>query len=206
MKTGEPWLNWAIELQSLAQTGLHYSKDVFDQERYQRIRDIAAEMIAHQAQIPLPKVQRLFCCETGYQTPKLDTRAAIFQGDTILLVHENEGTWSLPGGWVDTWLSIAENTVKEVREEAGLTVTPRRVIAVQDRKRHNQPVYAWGIIKVFMECDLLGGQFVPNSETTETGWFSLADLPPLAQEKVTREQIALCFQAHEARYWETRFD
>ena len=200
------WLSWAVELQSLAQAGLHYGKDPFDRERYARIRQLAAEMIASQAMLPLPRVQALFCGETGYQTPKLDTRAAVFQQNKILLVHEKAGNWALPGGWVDTWLSVAENTVKEVLEESGLTVSPRRIIAVQQREKHNQPVYAWGVIKVFVQCDWVGGSFAPNSETTESGWFALSDLPPLAQEKVTREQIVLCFQAYESPCWEAQFD
>ena len=94
-------LDWAVELQSLAQAGLFYSKDVYDIERFTRIREIAAEMVGQISELPLEKVKELFCCETGYQTPKLDTRAAIFQGDKILLVRENNGLWSLPGGWVD---------------------------------------------------------------------------------------------------------
>lgn len=39
------WLQWAIELQGIGQTGLSYIKDVYDKERYERIREIAAEMI-----------------------------------------------------------------------------------------------------------------------------------------------------------------
>ena len=101
MERQEKWLAWAVELQSLAQAGLYYGKDPFDRQRYQRVREIAAEMVAEQSQIPLETVQNLFCSERGYQTPKLDCRAAIFQEDKILLVKENGGTWSLPGGWVD---------------------------------------------------------------------------------------------------------
>ena len=206
MEDCKRWLDWAVELQSLAQAGLAYGKDPFDLERYARIREIAAEMLAHMADIPLEKVKDLFCCETGYQTPKLDTRAAIFQDGKILLVQENDGRWSLPGGWVDAGLSVKENTIKEVREEAGLTVTADRIIAVQDREKHNLPVYAHKICKVFVLCTLLGGAFVENSETTESGYFSLEDLPPLAEEKNTQEQIALCFEAHCAKQWETQFD
>ena len=94
------WLEWAKELQFIAQGGLTYSKDVFDIERFERIREIAAEMLSLQSEIPIEKVKNLFCNETGFQTPKLDTRAAIFKDDKILLVKEKNGTWSLPGGWV----------------------------------------------------------------------------------------------------------
>ena len=110
------WLNWAIELQSLAQAGMTYGKDIYDRERYERIREISAEIIAHKSEIPVETVKDLFCNETGYQTPKLDTRAAIFKDDKILLVRENNGKWSLPGGWVDVNVSVKENAIKEVKE------------------------------------------------------------------------------------------
>ena len=101
------WIEWAIELQSLAQAGLTYGKDVYDKERYERIREISAEMMANISDLPLDKVKGLFCNESGYQTPKIDTRAAIFQDNKILLVHENNGAWSLPGGWCDVNVSVA---------------------------------------------------------------------------------------------------
>ena len=106
MEQMELWLKWAVELQALAQAGLQYGHDKFDLERYERIRDIAAQMVAHQTDLPLKKVKDLFCNETGYQTPKLDSRAAVFQGDKILLVQENDGRWSLPGGWVFVDFSV----------------------------------------------------------------------------------------------------
>ena len=136
----EKWLQWAVELQSLAQAGLTYGKDIYDRERYERIREISAEMLADKTDIPVEKVKTLFCNETGYQTPKLDTRAAIFKDNQILLVRERNGKWSLPGGWVDVNVSVKENTIKEVKEEAGLDVTADRNIALQDRAKHNLPV------------------------------------------------------------------
>lgn len=202
----EKWLQWAVELQALAQAGLTYGKDIYDLERYQRIRDIAAEMITLKTDIPVDKVKNLFCEEAGYQTPKLDTRAAIFEGDKILLVHENDGTWCMPGGWCDVNISAAENVVKEVKEEAGLDVTAELVIAVQDREKHNRPVYANKICKIFFLCSVTGGEFVPNSETTETGYFGLEELPNLATAKVTEEQIKMCFEAKDAEHWVTLFD
>ena len=79
------WLDWIVELQSLAQAGLTYGKDIYDKERYERIRDITAEMLVHTTDLPIEKIKDLFCNESGYQTPKLDTRAAIFEDGKNLL-------------------------------------------------------------------------------------------------------------------------
>lgn len=207
MDRNNKFLNWAIELQSLAQAGLTYGKDKYDIERYQRIRDISAEMIAEKADVSFEKAKELFCNETGYQTPKIDTRAAVFKDDKILLVHEENGTWSLPGGWCDVNMSVGDNTVKETFEEAGLTVKPVRLIAVQDRNRHNTPVYAYGITKIFMLCSLIGGEFMANTETTESRYFSRDDIPEnLANEKNTKEQILMCFDAAADENFPVNFD
>lgn len=133
MDKNKTWIDWIIELQSLAQAGLTYGKDIYDKERYERIREISAEMMSNIADVPLEKVKGLFCNEIGYQTPKIDTRAAMFKDNKILLVHENNGKWSLPGGWCDVNISVAENIIKEVKEESGLNVVAKSVIAVQDR-------------------------------------------------------------------------
>ena len=203
----DQWVRWAVEIQSLAQAGLAYGRDEYDRERYARLREIAAEMIACKADLPLEKVRGLFCGETGYQTPKIDTRAAVFEGDRILLVHEKNGTWALPGGWCDVDRSVGENAVKETLEEAGLTVTAERLIAVQDCKRHNYPESVYGIAKVFFLCRRVGGGFAPNLETTESGYFALDELPEsLATEKITREQIEMCFRAKADPAWQAVFD
>ena len=200
MENKNQWLAWAVELQALAQAGLYYGKDVYDIERFQRIRDMAAEMLSQIGELPLEKVKPLFCSEDGYQTPKLDSRAAIFREDKILLVQEKDGLWTLPGGWVDAGLTVAENTVKEAREEAGLAVRPERVIALQDKDRDNPPAQAHKICKVFLLCTELGGSFQPNSETVASGWFSLEALPPLATGKTTEKQIKMCFDAYHAEH------
>lgn len=202
----EQWLEWAIELQSLAQAGLTYGKDIFDRERYERIREISAEIMAYKTDIPVQKAKDLFCNETGYQTPKLDTRAAIFQNGKILLVKENSGKWSLPGGWVDVNVSVKENTIKEVKEEAGLDVTADKVIAIQDRSKHNLPVYAYGVCKIFVLCTIIGGAFKENIETTGFAYFSENELPELATEKNNEEQVKMCFEAYRTKNRSTLFD
>lgn len=206
MDKNEKWLQWAVELQSLAQAGLFYCKDKYELERYERIREISAEMLSYKTEIPLEKVKDLFCGDVGYRTPKIDTRAAIFSGGKILLVHEANGTWALPGGWVDVNVSVMENTIKEVKEEAGLDVTVKRIIAVQDREKHNLPIYAYKVCKIFMQCEVTGGGFTPNIETTGFAYFGMDELPCLAEEKNNREQIEMCFRAMGAESWETLYD
>lgn len=203
----EKWLKWAIEIQSLAQSGLTYTDNVYDIERYKRLREISAEIMAEKTYLSMDKVKKLFCNETGYQTPKIDTRAAIFKNNRILLVHENNGTWSLPGGWCDVLESIKSNTEKEVREETGLNVKAVKIISIQDRNKHNKPIYAYGVCKIFVLCNIIDGEFIENIETTETKYFSLDELPSnLAEEKTNKEQIEMCFKAYNDKNWQTEFD
>ncbi len=206
MDKNEKWLEWAVRLQSIAQAGIAYCDNKYELERYEEIREIVAEMLSYKTEIPVEKIKGLFCSETGYQTPKIDTRAAIFKEDKILLVKENNGTWSLPGGWVDVDVSVKENTIKEVKEEAGLDVTVDLVIAVQDREKHNLPVYAWKVCKIFMLCSVTGGAFQENLETVESRYFSYGELPALAEEKNNREQIRMCFEAYHTPGWKTFID
>lgn len=200
------WLQRAMELQFLAQAGLTYSKDSFDIERFHRIREIAAEILCDYTDYGIDKVNEIFCNETGFQTPKLDTRAAIFDTDRILLVQELDGNWSLPGGWVDVDQSIFSNTVKEVKEETGLEVIPIKIIAIQDRNKHNIPIYAYGVCKVFVLCKNCGGNFQKNLETLDSQFFNINEIPTLALEKNSMEQIRMCFAANSSDIWETIFD
>ena len=203
----EKWLKWAIEIQSLAQAGLTYTDNVYDIERYERLREIAAEMLAEKTDLSIEKVKDLFCNETGYQTHKIEKRAVIFKDNKILLTHENNGTWSLPGGWCDVSESVKSNTIKEVKEETGLNVETIKVIAIQDRNKHNKPIYAYGVCKVFILCDVIGGEFKKNIETTEIKYFSLDEIPNnLAEEKTNKEQIEMCFKSYNDKNWQTQFD
>ncbi len=200
-------LDWAVRIQAIAQAGLTYGKDVYDKERYEQLRAIAAEMVAEKTELSVDRIQDLFCNEEGYQTPKVDTRGAVFRDGKILLVHENNGTWSLPGGWCDVDQSVASNVIKEVKEETGLTVFAERLIAVQDWRKHNVCNYVYGVVKVFVLCQEVGGTFAENIETTGIQYFGRDELPDrLAVEKTTAEQILLCFDAYEDQNWKTLFD
>lgn len=206
MDKNEKWLEWAVKLQAIAQAGLCYGVGKFDLQRYEEIRDIAAEMISYKTEISKEKVKELFCNEIGYQTPKIATRAAIFKEDKILLVQESNGTWSMPGGWADVDISVKDNILKEVKEEAGLDAKIDFVIAVQDREKHNRPIYAYRICIIFALCSVIGGKFEPNIETIDSRYFGVDELPELATEKNTKEQIQMCFDAYHAKNWKTVID
>lgn len=189
------WLEWAKELQAIAQAGLTYSTDVFDRERFEMIRDMSVEMMAYQTHEKLSVIKDLFANEVGYATPKVDVRAVIFKNDCILLVKEKaDGKWSLPGGWGDIGLTPSEVAVKEVREESGFDVKAHKLLAVFDKKCHPHPPSPYHVYKFFIQCDIVGGQAREGIETDDVAFFSKDDLPPLSVERNTESQIQIAFQ------------
>ncbi|QQK77704.1 NUDIX hydrolase [Salicibibacter cibarius] len=188
------WLEWAKQLQSIAQSGLAYSTDEFDMERFELIRNISVEMIAEQSDMGQEKVKDIFANDTGYATPKVDVRSAVFKDNKILMVKEKKsGYWSLPGGWADIGLTASEVAVQEVKEEAGFDVTPTRLLAVLDMKRHPHPPTLHHIYKMFFQCEIVGGKAVKGMETSEVGFFDHDHLPPLSIARNTESQIKMVF-------------
>ena len=203
----QKWLNWAIELQSLAQAGLAYGKDKFDIERFERIREISAEMVAHKTEISVEKVKNLFCNEVGYQTPKIDVRGVIFEDNKILLIQESNGKWALPGGWADVYLSVKENVLKEVKEEAGIEASAEMIIALLNVTKNQKKKIPYGITKVFVLCEYLSGKFEKNIETVDSRYFGIDELPELEEKKITVDQIKMCFEANKNKNnWKVIFD
>ena len=203
----EKWLSWAKKIQSIAQAGLEYSKDKYDIERFQQLRQLSKEIMSQYTDLGEEKIQDLFCNEKGYQTPKVDVRAVVFKDNKILMAKEIiDGCWSLPGGWAEVDLSVKENAIKETKEETGMDVEPKRIIAVLDRNKNNPGLCPYGIYKIFVLCDLKGGNFVKNIETAEMGFFPLSNLPSLSLERNTRDQLEMCFKANYDKNFQAIFD
>ncbi|SCP98418.1 NUDIX hydrolase N-terminal domain-containing protein [Anaerobium acetethylicum] len=201
------WLSWAKKLQAISQAGLTYSENKYDIERFQQIRDLSVEILNEYTEINNEKIKDLFCNETGYQTPKVDIRGAIFKEDKILMVKERiDGCWSIPGGWAEYNLSVKENIVKEVKEEAGLNIVPQKIIAILDKNKHNKPITPYGIYKIFVLCELIDGEFENNIETEESCFFALTELPSLSLERNSENQIRMCFEAKSNNNFFTMFD
>jgi len=201
------WLNIAKRLEAIAQTGFTYSKDDYDKERYQEIRDISYRIFNHYTGEPVEKIQNFFSIEKGYPTPKVDIRGVIFQKDQILLVKEKtDSLWALPGGWADIGYSPSEVVVKEVKEEAGLDVKPVKLMAVFDKKCHPHPPSALHVYKMFILCDVIAGDPEPGMETSGVAFFSQDELPDLSVERNTLEQIEMLFNHEQNPEAPTRFD
>ncbi|MBT2289756.1 NUDIX hydrolase [Paenibacillus albidus] len=191
----QKWLSWAKEIQSIAQTGLAYAKDIYDIERYQALRELSVDILANYSFESKEKIRLAFAGDEGYCTPKVDIRGVVFRERHILLVREKlDGKWALPGGWADIGLSPSEVAVKEIREESGFETQAVRLLAVLDKKFHNHPPEPYHIYKLFILCRIVGGEAVEGVETSGVSFFALDKLPELSEERNTKEQLNTMFQ------------
>jgi ADP-ribose pyrophosphatase YjhB (NUDIX family) len=202
------WLSWTKRLQAIAQTGLTFTRDHYDRQRYEELQAIAAEMMAAGSGMPdSQKLLDLFRGEVGYATPKVEVRGAVVRENQILLVREREdGGWTMPGGWADVGESPTAMVVREVKEESGLDVSPRKLAAVFDRNKHPHPPIPSHAYKLYFLCDLLGGEITPSFETPEVGFFPRHELPRLSAPRITPYQIEHMFEHADHPEWPTTFD
>lgn len=192
------WLRWAKRIQAIAQTGLAYTRDPFDIERYKELRSLATEMAAANLAQPPQQIAQIFANESGYATPKVDIRAVAFQDGRLLLVRERTDTlWTIPGGWADIGESPGEAAVREMLEEAGHVVRPAKVLAILDRGRHGHPPSLFDTYKIFIRCVVISGEFRSSTEIDAGGFFDRREIPPLSLERVTPEEIALVFSHYD---------
>jgi len=174
------WLIWAREIQAVAQTGLAFSKDPYDLDRYAALRRLSLRIMADHARADLARLEGLFDGETGYATPKIGVRGAVFDAaGRILMVREvvDGNRWTLPGGWADVNQTPAQSVVREVFEESGYHVRAVKLAAVWDRARQAQPAMAFSVVRLFFICALEGGEPATSLETSEVGWFAEAEVP-----------------------------
>jgi ADP-ribose pyrophosphatase YjhB (NUDIX family) len=201
------WLEWAQQIQSISQAGIEYSKDPYDIERFENLREISVEIVAAYTEYNMETVRSLFANETGYQTPKLDVRAVVPKNGALLFVHESSNDlWALPGGWAEPDYSLLENAKKEVEEEAGMIVTPTTIIAVLDRSRHVSKPYPYTVYKSFVLCEYGEGTYKENIETLAAEFFEEDNLPPLSVGRNTPEMVKMCFDYIKGRNTTMTFD
>jgi ADP-ribose pyrophosphatase YjhB (NUDIX family) len=183
------WLSLARELYTMSQAGLAYSKNDFDLERYHRLQEISAEIIAGQSKLEKEAILESFAIQNGYPTPKVDVRGAVVRDGKILLVQEvTDGCWSLPGGWADLGQSPREMVEREVLEESGMQVKAQKVVAIYDANNF-APLEFWHAYKVIFLCEILGGEPTASMETPAVDFFTPDGLPPLSKNRTNQRII-----------------
>jgi ADP-ribose pyrophosphatase YjhB (NUDIX family) len=203
------WLDWAQKLQAIAQTGLHYQNHPFDADRYKQVQQIAAEMLATQANTDPAVILDLEKDHYGHATPKVEVRGIVFHDEKILLVQEqNDGRWAPPGGWADIGEPPSQGVEREIFEESGYKTKATKLLAVYDRNhpRHGHTPALHHSFKLFFRCEIIGGHPTPSYETTAIDFFSRDNLPLLSHGRVVPSQIERFFEHLHNPDWPTDFD
>ncbi|QHI69903.1 NUDIX hydrolase [Tichowtungia aerotolerans] len=208
--SGNQTIQWARRIAALAQTGLTYTHDPYEQERCEELQQIAAEMMASSSDITQTHWETIFKNESGYATPKVDVRGAVIEDGKVLLSREQQdGRWSLPGGWADVNDTPSEAIVREVREETGYPVKCVKLAAVLDRDLHlNDPEHAhpFHIYKLLFLCERTGEADELCHDITDAAFFDVENLPPLSEHRTLPKHIKLLLQHHLTPELPTQFD
>ncbi len=182
-------IRWSEALAGIARTGLGFTDNLYERERYEEVLKVAADIrVAADDGCPEPGVvvadwlDRVGQGVAGYVTPKVAVGAVVGNdaGQVLLMQRGDSGLWLYPTGWADIGYSAAEVAVKEVHEETGIVAEPVRVIAVLDGQRfgaRGMPFYS-----VVFHLRATGGELAAHPlEARDVGWFGPDDLPsPLA--------------------------
>ena len=200
-------LDLSRRLLALSQTGLHFSAEEYDRERYREIGDIATRLLELQSNVAADAVRQAWFVEDGYATPKVDVRGAIFRDNRVLLVRERvDGKWTVPGGWADVNDAPSSAILKEIEQESGFTARVLKLAAIYDRNKRNHPAYLFHSWKLFFVCEITGGEARTSYETTAVEFFPLDALPELSTGRSNAEQIRRMYEYHKHPDWPTEFD
>lgn len=201
------WLEWAREIQALAQTGYHYAVDDYQRGRYQRLTEIAAEIISENSSMEYVPLLDVLRSQIGYATPRVDVRGAVFRDGKLLMVRERtDGGWTLPGGWADVGDLPSEAAEREVWEEAGFRVKAQKVVGIYDANRFG-PLELFHAFKIVFMCELIDGEARPSDETSEVAFFGPDEIPGmLSSERTKPRHIQDAFAALADPQFPTAFD
>lgn len=201
------WLTIAKRINSIAQSGLAFTKDQYDRERYTELLDLSIQILNHITDIDSKKLEFVFNRDIGYQTPKVGVRAVVFRDNKILLVKERmDDKWCIPGGYADTGLTPGQIAITEVKEESGFDVLPTRILGLIDYNKHQERPFPFDLYNLFMECKITGGEAKAGSETSDVRFFDINNLPELSERRVTKKQLLKMYELHNNKELEPIFD
>ncbi len=184
------WLDWARQIQSLAQTGLAFASNDYEVERNTKLIELASQITAELTTQPLDNIQPVLMGQPGYATPKVDVRSVVIKDGSILLVKEaQDQRWALPGGWADVGDTPSEVAERETMEESGFKVTAKKVVGVFDANRSGRPLEFFHAFKIIFMCELIGGEARISNETLAVEFHPLDNLPELSQNRTNMKHI-----------------
>jgi ADP-ribose pyrophosphatase YjhB (NUDIX family) len=192
----DQWLKWAKRLQAIASTGLHFSRDDFDRERYREVAIIAQSMLASLGNIPIKRIEGLLSdFAKGYATPKIDVRGAVIEDGKVLLIRErSDGLWTLPGGFADVGLSATENVIKEIHEEAGIRTSVTSLYSVRHKAKQAYEPDIRDFYKMFFLCRRVDAEpLKAGPEIIDAAFFARDGLPQLSRGRVIERDIEAAF-------------
>ena len=183
---------------ALTYTGLTFTKDPFDRERYEDLRGLLSELLNQASDLDSEEVAEVLKPTSAYATPLMDVRAWIIEDEKICLVRgQGENDWALPGGFGEVGYSPTENILKEIEEETGFEAKVERLLAVFDTNRFQLQSKQYA--KFVFECKLLDGQFQKNQEIADLQFFAIDQLPALSEKRITKEQIEILWQVYQGQ-------
>ena len=179
---------WSESLAAIARTGLAFTQNLYERERYEEVLHVAADIkAAFEESTELRRERGHFVQEwmdnigegiPGYVTPKVAIGAIVGNdaGEILLVKRAPSGVWLYPTGWADVGYSAAEVVVKEVREETGIEAEPVQLLGVVDGMRLGFTKF--GMYMLLFHCRATGGELNPHPlETDGCGWFAKDQLP-----------------------------
>ena len=197
MKTSD-FAKYLQRMIALTDTGLTFTKDPFDRERYEDLRSLLSEMLNQASDLDAEEVAEVLKPTSAYATPLMDVRAWMVEDEKICLVRgQGENDWALPGGFGEVGYSPIENILKEIEEETGFEAKVERLLAVFDTNRFQLQSKQYA--KFVFECKLLDGQFQKNQEIADLQFFAIDQLPALSEKRITKEQIELLWQIYQGQ-------
>jgi ADP-ribose pyrophosphatase YjhB (NUDIX family) len=181
-------VRWSETLAGIARTGMGFTQNLYERERYEEVLHVAADIKAaadealevrreqdHFVQVWMESIGEGI---PGYVTPKVAIGAIVGNddGEILLMQRADSGIWLYPTGWADVGYSASEVAVKEVLEETGIECEPMQLFGVVDGQRMG--FSRFGMYMLLFHCRATGGTLQGHPlETSGLGWFAADALP-----------------------------
>lgn len=183
-------------LKAIADIGLLYSKNEYDKERYSELLEIGYKLLAYISEHDIRTLKSCLPISSDYPTAKVDIRGLVVSPENkVLLVQENiDGKWSLPGGWADVGCSPRETVIKEIKEETGLDVAVKALLAVFDKRFHAHPPQPFYVYKMVFYCEAISCELKKGFDVLDVRYFTMDDLPELSEDRILKTQIEFAYR------------